>query len=168
MNILITGKPGIGKTTLIKDLALKFAGKACGFYTEEIRKDGRRTGFRIKTLDARSGMLAGVDIQSPYRVGKYKVDLEDFERIVLPVIEGALKDTRVIIIDEIGPMELYSRKFEELILKALDSPNSVIATIKQKSTPFTRALKKRKDVAMYVLGHDNRKEVEEKILESLD
>ncbi len=167
MNILITGRPGIGKTTLIKELAEKLAGKAIGFYTEEIRKEGTRTGFRVKTLDGKTGILASVDIQSPYRVGKYKVDLEGFERVVLPVIESALKETKIIIIDEIGPMELYSTKFKELSLKAFDFSNPVVATIKQKSSPFTGALKTRSDVAIYVLEHNNREEVAEKILGSL-
>ena len=134
MNILITGSPGIGKTRLIKELAEKLAGKATGFYTEEIRKEGRSSGFRIKTLNGKTGILASVDMQSPYRMGKYKVDLD----------------------------------CKEVTLKAFDSSNSVVATIKQKSFLFTESLKTRSDVAMYVLEHDNREEVAEKILRSLN
>lgn len=101
MNIFITGRPGAGKTTLIKEVVRQPGIKAGGFYTEEIRKREKgRVGFRIKTLDGKRGILASVDITSPYKVGKYKVNLEDFERVALPAIESAIASHQTIIIDE--------------------------------------------------------------------
>ena len=135
-NIFLTGAPSSGKTTIIKKVIKALDIQCCGFYTEEIREDGRRVGFRIKTLDGKTGLLSGVDVKSPYRVGKYKVDLDDFENIALPAMEGALSNSKPIIIDEIGPMELFSKRFKELVIKALDSPNPVIATIKLKGSKF--------------------------------
>lgn len=169
MNILITGRPGVGKTTLIKKLAERLGRKAGGFYTEEIRGKKGRTGFRMETLDGKTGILASIDIKSKHRVGKYKVSLEDLENIALPTIESAIKikDARTVIIDEIGPMELKSPKFKEAVIKALDSPNSVVATIKEKGSDFVNSLKSRKDVLTYTLDSDNREEVLGRVLAEL-
>jgi len=164
MNIFISGRPGAGKTTLIKEVVHQLGIKAGGFYTEEIRKREKgRVGFRIKTLDGKRGILASVDITSPYKVGKYKVNLEDFERVALPAIESAIASHQTIIIDEIGPMELFSKQFKEIVLKALDSPNQLIATIKLKGSNFIDTLKSRDDVVIYNLTFDNKKEILEKI-----
>ncbi len=159
MNILITGRPGVGKTGLIKEIAQILSQKAGGFYTEEIRKSGERSGFRIKTLSGKTGVLSGIDIDSPHRIGKYKVDLAEFEKVALPAIEDALAGSRVIIIDEIGPMELFSQKFKQIVLQVLDAPNPVIATIKLKGGKFIEQLKSRCDVKIFELRPDNRKEV---------
>jgi len=82
-NILITGLPGVGKTTLIKKLSeeLKHLHPA-GFYTEEIREEGQRKGFELISLDGKRGLLSHKDIKSPYRVGQYKVDIEGFENFL--------------------------------------------------------------------------------------
>ena len=159
MNILITGRPGTGKTTLLKEVLRKLGKKANGFYTEEIRKKGQRTGFSIKTLDGKTGILSGIDIDSTYRVGKYKVNLLDFERIAIAAIEDALSSSKVIIIDEIGPMELFSQKFKDIVLKAMDSPNQVIATIKLKGSKFIDKIKSRSDVTVFNLSANNKEEI---------
>lgn len=166
-NILITGKPGIGKTSLIKEISRQIAKNAGGFYTQEIRKNKERVGFRIKTLDGKTGVLARVDIDSKYRVGKYKVNLEDFENKALPAIEQALTNSKVIIIDEIGPMELYSLNFKNILLKAFDFPNQVIATIKLKGSKFIDKIKQRSDIVIYDLDSDNKEKILKKIKEQL-
>lgn len=152
---------------MIKELAKALSGKAAGFYTGEIRKGGVRTGFSITTLGGKTGTLASIDTESPYRVGKYKVDLEDFEKVALPAVEQALADSKTIIIDEIGPMELYSQRFKKIVLEALDSPNRVIATIKLRSSSFIDTIKSRKDVAIYTLDYNNRKEILQEALSNL-
>jgi nucleoside-triphosphatase len=68
---LLTGKPGTGKTSLIKQAIAGMQGKAGGFYTEEIRSGGVRQGFRLVTLDVEEAILAHLDIRSQHRVGKY-------------------------------------------------------------------------------------------------
>jgi len=81
---LLTGRPGVGKTSLIKQVVMQIEGKAGGFYTEEIRSRGVREGFKLVPLDGESVILAHVDIHSPYRVGKYGVDIDGLERIGVP------------------------------------------------------------------------------------
>lgn len=153
--LLITGKPGCGKTTLIRVALARSRAGAGGFYTEEIRERGRRCGFRIVTLDGRNAVLAHVDIHSPYRVGQYGVDLKILEGIAVPAIRDAISAHNVVVIDEIGKMELFSPRFREAVLEALGSGKKVLATIMLTKSPFADRLKSRPDVSTVMLDRDN-------------
>jgi len=159
MNLLITGKPGIGKTTLIKKL-IDASGreKFAGFYTEEVHDEkGERQGFKIVTLSGKEGILAKKGLKSKYRVGKYGVNIRNLEEIAVKEIEQALYNkVNAIIIDEIGPMEICSEKFRDAVIKALDSPLRVIATIKNASEPFLNKLRARNDVEIVEVNSNNR------------
>ncbi|MCX8127048.1 MAG: AAA family ATPase, partial [Dehalococcoidia bacterium] len=96
--ILITGKPGCGKTTLLRRAVAESGVAAGGFYTEEVREHGERQGFRIVTLDGRSAVLSYVGIRSPYRVGRYGVDLVALESVAVPAIYGAIAWSEVVVI----------------------------------------------------------------------
>ncbi len=165
MNILLTGKPRSGKTTIIKKLTrdLKNAG---GFYTEEIR-DRYRKGFKIVTLSGKEGVLAHVSIRTGYRVGKYGVNIEDLEKIAVKSIEESIKTKEIVIIDEIGKMELFSEKFRNAVEKALNS-GKVLGTIMEKNNYFTEKIKKRKDVKVLHVKEENRNRLIEEIKEILN
>jgi nucleoside-triphosphatase len=154
MNILITGKPGVGKTTLIHTVIQKYQNVE-GFFTKEIRKNRRRVGFEIETLGDKTGVLAHVNIKSPFRVSKYSVNLKDVEEICVPSLN---LDADLIVIDEIGRMELFSEKFKQKVIKALDT-GKVIATIMEHSHPFTDQIKARKDSKLFVVTKENRNEL---------
>ncbi len=116
MKIFITGKPGVGKTTLVKRLYSLAPERFRGFWTEEIRERGRRVGFKVITTEGREGVLAHVGIDSPHRVGKYGVDVRGFEEVVLPILESCLPlCPKVVLIDEIGKMELFSERFVKVV-----------------------------------------------------
>jgi nucleoside-triphosphatase len=155
-NILITGLPGVGKSTLIKNIteALKDL-RPVGFYTAEIREEGRRKGFELISLDGRRGLLSHTDIQSPHRVGKYKVDVKGFEDFLrsIPFLNPL---TRLIVIDEIGKMECYSDQFKNLLREILDSEKWVIATIAFKGSGIIKEIKKRNDVKLFEITQRNR------------
>jgi len=155
-NILITGLPGVGKTTLVKKLSeeLKHL-HPVGFYTEEIRKEGVRKGFELVSLDGKRGLLSHKDIKSPFRVGQYKVDIESFEDFLDSVpFFGPLN--HLIIIDEIGKMECFSDSFKNLLKKIFNSGKLVIATIALKGSGLMAEIKEREDVKLFELTSHNR------------
>jgi nucleoside-triphosphatase len=156
-NILITGLPGSGKTTLIRRLAHSLREYVpVGFMTEEIREMGIRRGFRLLSLDGdRRGVLAHVDIKGPQTVGKYGVDLEEFERFLADLKLQGPSD-RLVIIDEIGKMECLSSAFRRLVASLLDSPAPLLATIALRAGGFIDEIKHRGDVRLYEIDERNR------------
>ncbi|GAG28612.1 unnamed protein product, partial [marine sediment metagenome] len=95
MNVLLTGRPGIGKTTLIKKLIEASSLSKGGFYTKEVREEGQRVGFSLTTLDGKESLLAHIKIKSPYRVGRYGVDINTFEAIGVESIIKAISDNKL-------------------------------------------------------------------------
>ncbi|MDD1672987.1 MAG: nucleoside-triphosphatase [Methanomicrobiales archaeon] len=155
-NILITGVPGIGKTTLIKGIAEHLSNfHPVGFYTQELRETRTRVGFQLIGLDGRGGILAHINRGGPVRVGKYGVDVEGFESFLshLSLFEPI---THLVIIDEIGRMECYSPRFRELVQSIMDSNQILIATIALRGDSFIEFLKHREDVRLEVLTRENR------------
>lgn len=166
--ILLTGLPGVGKTTLIKKLAgaLKEF-HPVGFYTEEIREEGMRKGFEWVSLDGRRGLLSHKKIRSPYRVGQYGVDVKGFDDFLdsIPWIDPS---TRLIIIDEIGKMECLSDKFKKVLKEVLDSEKGLIATIAMKGSGLIAEVKGRKDITLFTITPSNRDLLLDEILKGLN
>jgi len=156
---LLTGRPGTGKTSLIKQAISGLHIKAGGFYTEEIRTGGIRCGFRIVTLDGEEGILAHIDIQSPYRVGKYGVDIEKFEQVGVVSIERAAMESHLVVIDEIGKMELLSPRFKEVVLKIISSGRMILGTIMLAPHPWADSLKEHPQVNLVSITRANHQEV---------
>jgi nucleoside-triphosphatase len=156
-SILVTGPPGVGKTTFIINLAseLKHSTMA-GFYTSEIRESGLRKGFELISLDGRKSILSHVNIKSDYRVGRYGVDVKEFEAF-LESIDLAHSDTDVLLIDEIGKMECHSKMFRELITSLLDSEKPLVATISLRGEGLISQIKERPDVQVIEITAANRK-----------
>jgi nucleoside-triphosphatase len=157
-NFLITGPPRCGKTTFILKISQDNAlsERIGGFITEEVRERGERVGFKIISLpDKKEGFLAKKGFSSPYRVGKYGVNLKDLEDIGCAAIEDALHSRKTILLDEIGKMELFSDKFKNILLKALDSPLKLLASIMERRNDFADKIKKRRDVKLALLSRNN-------------
>jgi len=157
--LLLTGKPGTGKTALIKEAIAKTKIKAGGFYTEEIRTGGERQGFRIITLDGKEAILAHVNISSPYQVSKYKVDTDRLDEVGVSALRQALKESDLIVIDEIGKMELLSPPFREAVWQAIDSGKRVLGTIMLNPHPFADEIKHHPQVKTLLVTRANRDEV---------
>lgn len=164
-NILITGNPGVGKTTLIIRLGEGLDKlKSAGFYTSEIREHGERKGFELVSLDGKNrGILSHVNIKSPHMVGKYRVDVKGFERF-LDSLDLFSKESNIVIIDEIGKMECLSGHFKKAVEELLDSDKTVIATIALKGIGFTEEIKRRRDVRLFEVTLGNRDSILEDIL----
>jgi len=134
--IMLTGEAGVGKTTIIQRVLEKTDFQAGGFITGEIREQGRRVGFEINSLSGENGILAHVNHQSQFKVGKYFVNLDDLERVGVTAIEKAIEEDELVVIDEIGKMELYSKKFKAAVRSVLDSGKLVLGSIMFQRSPF--------------------------------
>ncbi|NPV05389.1 MAG: NTPase [Syntrophaceae bacterium] len=155
-NLLITGLPGTGKTTLIRRVLdrLPTGVAASGFFTAEIREAGERVGFTVNALDGRTATLAHVRAGGRARVGRYGVDVAGFEGLALPLLEPG--KAGLYVIDEIGKMECFSAAFCRMVAALLDSASPVLATVALRGGGFIAGVKTRDDVALFEVTVKNR------------
>jgi nucleoside-triphosphatase len=165
--LLLTGQPGTGKTALIKEALARTKFKGGGFYTEEIRTGGIRQGFRIVTLGGQEAILAHISISSPYQVSKYQVDTDALDRVAVAALRQALKESDLVVIDEIGKMELLSPQFKEAVTQALDSGKRVLGTIMLNPHPFADEIKRHPEIEVLLVTRDNRPQVMNRVLDWL-
>ncbi len=170
--LLLTGSPGVGKTTVLTKAvsALKEKGYSVGgMLSREVREGGARVGFEILDLNSGSrGWLAHVDQRRGPQVGKYRVNMEDLDRIGAKAIADAVEKCHVIAIDEIGPMELFSEKFKEAARKALDSRKPVLAVVHWKAADeLIGEAKSREDSETVTITQENRDKLPETIAQSI-
>jgi len=156
---LLTGKPGTGKTSLIRQAVNDLKDKADGFYTEEIRIGGIRQGFRLVTLSGESAILAHVDIKSPFKVSKYGVDISALEDVGIPALQRAWGKGKVVVIDEIGKMEIFSDKFRQIVQEILESQQKVLGTIMLKPDPWADIIKQKPQVKLLFVTRNNHDQI---------
>jgi nucleoside-triphosphatase len=154
-NILITGQPGVGKTTLIRKLSIIFKEfNPAGFFTTEIFENDERVGFAIENLNGDGRVLAHINLKSKYSMGKFKIDIKGFEDFLQNILLKE-KKTGLYIMDGIGKLECESKKFSKLIVDLLDADKPLIATIPEKGTGLISEIKKRDDVRIVELTQTN-------------
>ena len=168
-NLLISGRPGVGKTTLIQRTLEQLPGvEVGGFYTSEITQNGVRAGFSIKDFKGKEGLLAHVRLNgSNNRVGKYGVNVKDIDKIAVSAIRGALGKSDVLVIDEIGKMELCSRAFRRAVIQALDSDTPVLGTLQTSGDPFLERIRARPDLQIMAMTERNRDGLRRELLEEV-
>ena len=162
--LLITGAPGTGKTTvLLKTVeALRIDGyNVGGMVSREVRTEGSRVGFEILDLyTGKTGWLAHTDFKEGPRVGRYWVNMKDLNSIGAEAVEKANVTDDVVAIDEIGPMELFSGKFEKAIKSAVEGKKLVIATIHWKAAHrLVNEIKTRWDTETFLVTSENRENI---------
>ena len=163
-NLLLTGAPGCGKTTVVMRTVEGFAGRVGGFHTREIREQGRRVGFAIETLDGQSGILAHTGLTEGSRIGKYRVNIRDIDEIVVPALLRACREADLIICDEIASMELCSEKFKAAVTEALDCPTVLLGSIQRKHHPFLDEVRRLDTVKIIEISPANRGDLPGQIL----
>ena len=161
--LLITEAPGIGKTTVIRRAADGLKHKRLrGFYTEEIREDGERRGFRLVSFDGAAHVIAHVEFPKRHRVGKYGVDvpmLDDAARLLRPD-----PDARVYLVDEIGKMECMSERFIAAMRILLSGHTPMVATVGAQGGGFIAEVKRRPECELWEVTHVNRDDLPARIL----
>lgn len=165
---LLTGRPGTGKTSLIKQAVTPVAGRAGGFYTEEIRQEGVRQGFRLVTLTGETAILAHIDIRSPYRVSKYGVDVDSLERVGVSALEQAAEQCDLVVIDEIGKMELFSARFRESVSRLIGRGKNVLGTIMLSPDPWADRIKHQPQVKLITVTRTNHSQVLAELMQWLE
>jgi len=163
-NLMLTGAPGVGKTTVIQKVAEQLGERAGGFYTSEMRSGGQRTGFSIVTLDGRTVPLALAGEGGGPRVGRYSVNVVGIDQVAVPSILYAMSEGKVVVIDEIGKMELNSVAFRNAVHRALSAPMPIVATIMERPNEFCDEIKRRTDVKLLDISLQNRNEMPGTIL----
>ena len=165
---LLTGRPGTGKTSLIKQAIAELEVRAGGFYTEEIRSQGTRLGFRLVTLDGHQAILAHTDLGKRYRVGKYGVDIESLEQVGVAALYHAAQHRDLVVVDEIGKMELFSVGFREAVSQIIDSGKRVLGTIMLHPHPWADAIKRQSQVKLVTVTRANYSQVLDDLREWLN
>jgi nucleoside-triphosphatase len=168
--LLLIGRPGIGKTTVIQAVVERLAGQAGGFYTEEIRGPGGRKGFRLVTLDGQEAVMAHANLrgQGRPRVGRYGVDVGAIERVGVAALRRAMQEKRIVLVDEIGKMELFCGPFKEAVLQAMGGPCAVVATAMARPNPWVDGLKAMPSVTIWEVTVENRDGLAEQVVHWTD
>ena len=164
MKVAVTGRPGIGKTTLCLKVydALKDKLSVAGFVTREVREGGRRIGFKLVNLSSGDETWLAKVGEGKFKVGKYVVFVENLDRF----LDSVNIESDFIIIDEVGPMELKSKRFVEFMDRVLERDN-VLVTIHYKSKH--RLVEKiRGAFKVYTIDETNRNAVAEEIVKLYD
>ena len=167
--LLLEGRPGIGKTTVARRL-LPLLQEAdvpvAGFTTGELRTSRRREGFVVEAASGAREVLAHIGLPGPPRVGRYGVDLAALERVVLPAL-GDPGPGGVVVVDELGKMELASAAFCEAIVELLERDVAVVATVHLGHHRFTDALKRRPDIRVVRVTDETRDALPEQLMDHL-
>ena len=155
-NIFVTGRPGIGKTTVIQRALKRISTRLNGFYTQEIREDGKRMGFEIRDLEGNSAVMAHVDFDGPPRVSKYGVDPDAVAQIGVTAMRRAMEEGTPAIVDEVGKMELTCDEFGEVLEELLDSKTPVLGSVHAKQDDWADRIRGRDDSVVIELTMENR------------
>jgi nucleoside-triphosphatase len=152
--LLLTGVPGIGKTTVIRRVAERLKGRRLGgFYTEEIREGGERRGFRLVGFDRTERVIAHVDFSKARRVGKYGVDVGAIDEATELLADDPA--VQVYLVDEIGKMECLSERFVAAMQTLLIGPKPVVATIALRGGGFIAEAKRAAGAVIWEVTHAN-------------
>ena len=159
--ILVSGPPGIGKTSILRRTVKELKNRNYtigGMFCREVREGGIRVGFEIKDISTgQRGWLAHVNQPTGPAIGKYRVNLTDLDVISTGSILNALKNADILALDEIGPMELLSPAFSNALIKAVESSKPLIGTIHYRlSTPLVSKIKAREDTEILKVTCENR------------
>jgi len=165
-SLLLTGHPGIGKTTIIRKVVDALGDRGGGFYTEEITGPGGRHGIKLITLYGEEATIAHKDLKAPRypRVGRYGVDTAALDKVGVKALKRAIRRNRIVIVDQIGLMELHSRKFLDVLMGGFMGGAHIVGTIMSKPHPEADVFRYLSQVEIWEIDHRNRDAMHEHVL----
>ncbi|MFA5859103.1 MAG: nucleoside-triphosphatase [Elusimicrobiota bacterium] len=167
-NLFITGTPGVGKTMLLREVCLPYMPRLGGFYTETVMDGNTREGFILKTLCGKyNGILAKKGMKAKHKLNKYGIDLTVLDNIGVIAVDNAVATRDLVVIDEIGTIEILSPRFCECVARALASKKKVLATIRMNAQPFSDEIKRMYDSEVVEVTRQNYLEVKKYVKEWL-
>lgn len=168
MKIGVTGHPGVGKTTLVLRVMERVPLKCGGMITKEIRKIGRRVGFSVHdVLTGREGILAHIHLERGPKLGRYRINLRDLEQVGAAAIERAVEECDLVVIDEVGPMELHSERFIRAVEQALESDKHLLVTVHRSSNHHLAYRIRHETDRFFRLSATKRDRITEEVVELL-
>ena len=170
--IFVTGRPGIGKTSVLLravDTLKKRGYKVGGMISREVREGGVRVGFEVVDFyTEQRGWLAHVNQPGGPQVSKYRVNLSDLNAIGANSILTAVAKADMVVVDEIGPMELFSYAFKEAVFQAVRSHKPMLGTIHHRARdPLITAIKAREDAEILEVTYENRENLHNTIISKI-
>lgn len=159
--MFLTGIPGVGKSTVVRQVVerMQLDGVRVGGMTSaDLRSGSARIGFEIRNLlSGEGGVLAHVNQAAGPKIGRYRVNSEDLDKIGAGAILSAIKDADLIVIDEVGPMELTSTRFKDAVQAALICGKPVLGTVHRNAQdPLVRAIKSGPGIEVIEVTYENR------------
>lgn len=165
IRIAVTGSPGVGKSTLVAKVAAASGRRVGGVLARDKRYKDRRIGFELLDLATGAvGMLADETGSGP-QLGKYRVHPEDLDGIGAKAVENALK-CELIVVDEVGPMELSSRRFVSAVETAIASSRPMLVVLHEWSN-HRLAKKIRSCFQVITVTQENREALVDEIAKAL-
>lgn len=166
MTVALTGEPGIGKTTICREVADRYPGTVGGMLCGEVRQDEERVGFRVEDLSTgEQGWLAKKGESGP-SVGSYAVRIDDLERVGVAAVKDALDTADLVVIDEVGPMEFASKLFVDTVKHALDSDADLLLVVHRRSG-HPLAERVRDEAELIEVTRKNRDQLPDRVLDLL-
>ena len=166
--LLLTGRPGVGKTTVIRKVAeARPCGRLGGFYTEEVREHGRRRGFRAVAFVGWTRVIADVDHPGPASVGRYGVDVAAIDALVERSLAASV-GAELFLIDEVGKMECHSVAFVIALRRLLSSSIPLVITVAERGGGFIAEVRERRDGELWTVTPRNRGALPGRVLQWLE
>ena len=167
--IFLTGNPGIDKTSVLLRVikVLKARGlRVGGMISQEFREGSTRLGVRILDLDTgKEGWLSHINQKTGPRVGKHRVNLRDLRKVGVESILRAIEVAEIIVIDEVGPMELCSSTFRDAVICAMQSRKTIIGILHFRAQdPLIDLVKTAPNTEIYEVTYENRQQLHEKVV----